>query len=604
MEDQSKRVRNIFLAFDDDKDLAILSETREQKFVICIVIADTGDIGWKESQAIIDCLENLRVGKVMDIPNFKALCSTLAEKYDKVRGPFIQHDVYAAVVKTSRGRFSAKTVDTLTTSQLDLKAEDNNILFRSYTRKDTSFLVVLRVTEKNMVLNYIDCKLFLGVLSLLEAGNDISEDLFLTTMAKRKSQGIGLDISQRTIKEHVCTYAVLSGPGRKDRSKTESSSSSITSTVTEISTVTEDDSRNESPYPGIIYRRALKKSGQAQVYDAMRQGKRVAVKVFLEGDDQVDTYKTELRMLLQMSQHPNVVRVIDFFETPKPALVMEFVEGQDLMDYLEQNGGFSQRDGLKLCLGIANGLNHLHKYGIIHRDMKTANILRRSDGAPIIIDLGLGSILKQKKFDPPGHTGALNRRGETSINDLCAAMSSTHIAAQTVGIKGTLFWMAPEMIVSQSWSDRTDVYAFAIIMWEIFSGKTPFLSEINDDAGLSPMAIMVGIMVGKRPSLQEIAHIEPWLKVVIQDCWHNEPSKRPRMSKILERLQRSDPESLFRAADVDKSGHISFAEFVNFLEKYIPGKVSEEGMYPLFKSHSVNGKMTMSGFLNMWAKVS
>lgn len=582
-------ITKLSVALDSDKDLVLQFETAVQKYLLIVILSDTNNLGWRESRAIIDSLETVRVGQTMDEATFKALATKLSSKYDKVRGPFEQQGIYALVVQASRGRINTSSDNTLVMTSLEVSAKDNLLLLRSYTKMETSFAVAMVTAKDGLELSDSECRLFLGTLSLLEVGNKITEDYIVSTMQKIKSKGYFVDVSKKSFDGKECLVCIISTSGGKKEKQSSSSSVSDTSTI--LSSIS-DSGDLQCPYAGITYVKALKESGQAQVYDARKEGKRVAVKVFNEGDDQIDTYKTELRMLLQMTRHKNVVKIIDFFETPKPAIVMEFIEGQDLHDYLEEKGGQSQAEGLKLCIGIAEGLTHMHRHGIIHRDLKSMNILRRSDGTPVIIDLGLGSVLRK----PRGTAGADGKSAEMTIAKLCEPMSDSHVAAQTIGMKGTLLWMAPEMITSHTWSDRTDVYALAIIAWEIFSGKQPFLSEMNV-SNLGPLAIMLSIISGERPSLSAMSHVDTWVRKLIVQCWDGEPAKRPKMIQVLQTLQRSDPDLLFKSADLDGSGALSFGEFVMFLERHMPGSIDGSNMFSTFKTFTdKESKMTINGF--------
>lgn len=335
-------------------------------------------------------------------------------------------------------------------------------------------------------------------------------------------------------------------------------------------------------YPGVSFVRRMKESGQAQVYigeidcdnDGVAGGpgvggrrRTVAVKVFLEKDVSGTVFKRELKSLLAIPAHHNVVQALDFFAEPHPALVMEFVNGADLSDYLSDNGAFSVLDGIKLCLGIAAGLVHLHAHGVVHRDLKSGNIMRRStDGSPVIIDLGLSSTLSREKqllrhpHDEDNGTAQQPQRREKKM------LESTHVFTHTNGIKGTIPWLSPEMIMDHEWSKRTDVFQFGIIMWEVFSGRFPY--DIDTDSELTAMTLMVQISQGKRPNMDYIRHIDPWIQRLIQSCWANNAEDRPSMRKVLWELQRHDAQSLFNAADTNSNGMLSFAEFVSFVEKF------------------------------------
>lgn len=82
-----------------------------------------------------------------------------------------------------------------------------------------------------------------------------------------------------------------------------------------------------------------------------------------------------------------MVNVLAFSENPRPNVVLEIVLGENVRDVVYQHGAVSEKDWVTFARGVADGLAHLHNLGIIHRDLKSPNILRRSDGTPVIIDL-------------------------------------------------------------------------------------------------------------------------------------------------------------------------------------------------------------------------
>ena len=258
----------------------------------------------------------------------------------------------------------------------------------------------------------------------------------------------------------------------------------------------------------------LKVSGQADVYEGMRVGSdgstvAVALKIFRSEDGWNDC-KGELMTLFKVSGHPNVMDVLDFFETPKPCMVMRLIPGGDLMDYLKTHGAQRVDIAVSMLRGIARGLEHLHKNGIAHRDMKSPNILLQMPSKePVLIDLGMGKNV-----------------GRNSV------------AAHTVGVKGTFQWMAPEMMAGGSSSRKIDIYALGIIMWEILSGQMPF-SECNLS---SPLQFMKDVCEKhKRPSidvLRRAAGVNSGHVALMQRCWAAEPSSRPTATEFLQQLEQ------------------------------------------------------------------
>ncbi len=290
-----------------------------------------------------------------------------------------------------------------------------------------------------------------------------------------------------------------------------------------------------------------KKSGQAVVYRALFEGKDVAVKVFKDVKN-VQQFKKEIRALMR-ADHPNLVRVEDFFDSPMPCIVMPFISGKTLFDFL-QGRNMSRRDSMEqigiaqlrddeaiaILIGVASGLTHLHERNLVHRDLKSENIMINGiTGAPVIIDLGLGS--------------------ECMSDEL----------RQTLCLQGTLPYMTPEMLRSQSFSPKSDVYAFGILMWEVFSSLEP-----NANCkGLSVDDFSRKILVdGMRPNPVDCGNRPSWALELMQRCWAAEPEERPTMKVVFDQLEHSgangpsgrvrSPTHPLSGTQVPQSGAFSF----------------------------------------------
>lgn len=350
----------------------------------------------------------------------------------------------------------------------------------------------------------------------------------------------------------------------------------------------------QCPYPRITFTAILKEGGQAQVYAGTRGDQKVAIKVFsaIGGvEDAISAYKTELRMLLKMSRHPNVVEVLEFFENPRPALVTRLIDGEDLMDYLRRHGRCNEEEGRKLAVGIARGLCHLHRHGVIHRDLKSLNILRQKDGMPIIIDLGLGSILERQMKTDNGAT----------VEQLHASFLTTDLFDKTQCFKGTVAWVAPEMITEQVWSAKTDVYAYGIILWELFSGKRPYVQP-DEEQQPAPLALLMRIVSGERPDMSAVSHVSGDLQGLIQICWHSKPSERPSMKRVIQMLCAEDPKEVFASFNISKTGALNFGEFAMFLQQYAP-LLPSQGMHAIFVAADADksGDISLTEFEAFWS---
>lgn len=156
--------------------------------------------------------------------------------------------------------------------------------------------------------------------------------------------------------------------------------------------------------------------------------------------------------------HPNVIRIHDISETKGLQYVsMEFFSGRSLKDYIRSKSALSQKEALNIASQIADGLEAAHKQGVIHRDLKSQNILINTANQVKIIDFGLAH--------------------------------STHLQGMTATglIMGTPEYMAPEQVAGRKVDERADIYSLGIILYELFTGRVPFTGESAIAVGFRQM---------------------------------------------------------------------------------------------------------------------
>jgi tRNA A-37 threonylcarbamoyl transferase component Bud32 len=166
--------------------------------------------------------------------------------------------------------------------------------------------------------------------------------------------------------------------------------------------------------------------------------------------------KDEARLLARLN-HPNVVRVIDFDETDRyPYCVLEYIEGWNLADLIDQQGRLRPDIAAGFVLRVAEGLAAAHSLGILHRDVKPANILITPEGTAKLVDLGLAVLVPE---DPAGEP----RRP----------------------VAGTMLYMAPEVASRGAVDHRADIYSLGVSFYHAVTGVPPF-------AGGSPWEVIHG----------------------------------------------------------------------------------------------------------------
>jgi tRNA A-37 threonylcarbamoyl transferase component Bud32 len=175
----------------------------------------------------------------------------------------------------------------------------------------------------------------------------------------------------------------------------------------------------------------------------------VAVKVLQFDAAQADSrihqrFRAEARLLAQLN-HPHVVRVLDFEDdSAAPYLVLEYVEGLNLAELIHQSGQVRADRATRIILQVSEGLAAAHQRGILHRDVKPANILLTKDGTAKLADLGLAVVV--------GAAGATPER-----------------------MAGTAAYMAPERAVTSPAVDhRADVYSLGCTFYHAVTGQLPF----------------------------------------------------------------------------------------------------------------------------------
>ncbi|XP_057974875.1 serine/threonine-protein kinase STY46-like isoform X2 [Malania oleifera] len=236
------------------------------------------------------------------------------------------------------------------------------------------------------------------------------------------------------------------------------------------------------------------------LYRGVYDGQDVAVKVLRAehlNEGLEDEFAQEVAILREV-QHRNVVHFIGACTTsPHLCIVTEYMPGGSLYDYLHRNHNvLTIFKVLKFAIDVCKGMGYLHQNNIIHRDLKTANLLMDTDNVIKVADFGVARFQNQEGV----------------------------MTAET----GTYRWMAPEVINHRPYDQKADVFSFAIVLWELTTAKIPY------DA-MTPLQAALGVRQGLRPDLPENAH--PKLLSLMQRCWEAVPENRPAFSEIIVDLE-------------------------------------------------------------------
>ncbi len=258
--------------------------------------------------------------------------------------------------------------------------------------------------------------------------------------------------------------------------------------------------------------------GMAVVYKAFDnlENRFVAIKIlkeeFLSNQEFLRRFKNESKAIAMLS-HPNIVSVYDVsFGDLIQYIVMEYIEGITLKEFIEREGSLRWKDAVNFAIQILRGLQHAHDKGIVHRDVKPQNIMVLSDGTIKVTDFGIARFA---------------RSDQRTITD--KAIGSVH-------------YISPEQARGEKTDERTDVYSVGVMLYEMLTGKLPFQAE---------SAVSVAIMqLQREPQLpSEInGSIPQGLEQITMHAMQKSPERRYQSaSEILCDLSnfRKDPSITF-----------------------------------------------------------
>ena len=240
----------------------------------------------------------------------------------------------------------------------------------------------------------------------------------------------------------------------------------------------------------------LGKGGMGEVYKAedIKLNQTVALKFLpdkLEKDKAaLARFHAEVRTARSVA-HPNVCRVFDIGEIEdRHFLSMEYLDGDDLSSLLRRIGRLPSDKAIEIARQLCFGLAAIHEAGILHRDLKPANIIIDSKGKARITDFGIAGLEVELSA------------GETSI--------------------GTPAYMSPEQITGKEISQKSDIYALGLVLYEIFTGKQAFHSD-----SLSQVVRRHQTTTAPTNPSDILREIDPIVERTILQCLEKDPKDRP-----------------------------------------------------------------------------
>jgi serine/threonine protein kinase/tetratricopeptide (TPR) repeat protein len=259
--------------------------------------------------------------------------------------------------------------------------------------------------------------------------------------------------------------------------------------------------------------------GMGEVYRARdtRLEREVAIKVLPEAVARdpvaLARFQREVKAVAALP-HPNILAIYDVGTDQETTYaVMELLEGETLAGRLKQ-GPLDWRAGLTIATGVADGLAAAHAKGVIHRDIKPGNLFLTAEGGVKILDFGLARI-DSKATTPP------------------ALMETVTLETRPGVLIGTVAYMAPEQLRGQSADARSDLFAFGCVLYEMMTGRRPFLEPTNADT-------MAAILHEAPPPLSASGRERPAeLDRVILRCLEKDPTRRFQSARDLAVALRS-----------------------------------------------------------------
>lgn len=249
----------------------------------------------------------------------------------------------------------------------------------------------------------------------------------------------------------------------------------------------------------------LGKGAMGEVYRARdsRLGRDVAVKVLPEhtasSPDALARFEFEARAVAALN-HPNILALHDIGAADGISFaVTELLEGETLRDRLRREGPVPPRRALEFGIQFARGLAAAHASGIVHRDLKPENLFLVSDGRLKILDFGIAV---------------------HGTNSDAASAAETRLATEKGLLVGTVGYMAPEQVRGLAASERSDIFSYGLVVYEMLTGSNPF------ERG-TPAETMAAILRDDAPSIAVLPGVPAVAARVIERCLEKRPDDRP-----------------------------------------------------------------------------
>ena len=337
------------------------------------------------------------------------------------------------------------------------------------------------------------------------------------------------------------------------------------------------------------FERRIGRGGMGSVWLASRADhefkKQVAIKMVRRGTDSQEIlrrFRIE-RQLLAGLDHPNIARLIDGGSTPDgmPFLVMEYVQGTRIDQYCESRKlPISER--LQLFRAVCSAVQYAHQNLVVHRDIKTGNILVTAGGVPKLLDFGIAKLL-------PGDSSAVD-------------LSQTRPGLRPM----TLDYASPEQVRGEPITTATDIYSLGVLLYKLLTGKMPYGGDVRSQTALwhaitekEPLKPSTVVLMDEKTAVPEATQ-------KLEAVSETRDTARKRLRKKL----AGDLDSIILKA-LRKEPHHRYAsaeQFSEDIQRYLDGRpviarIDTPG-YRLVKSLKRNGEGVAAAFVIAAALIS
>lgn len=255
--------------------------------------------------------------------------------------------------------------------------------------------------------------------------------------------------------------------------------------------------------------------GNATVYQAIQKNldRKVALKVLLphlvNDHEYLERFHLEARAIAKL-RHPHIVTIYDEgSENGVHYMAMEFLEGKDLHQLVKQRGRLSVNEAIGMARCIASAFDYAHSYGIVHRDVKSSNIIMTNARTAVLTDFGIAQ----------------------------ADYSSMHTRVGSV--LGTPEFMSPEQAGGKTIDSQSDIYSLGVVLYQTLSGQYPFKAN-------NPISTIHKILFEDPVPIGKLVKLPPSLEHAIDRCLVKDPAKRVWDGKEL--IELLNPKSTQRPA--------------------------------------------------------